>query len=346
MTPLSARELAFLFAQLHVMMHAGISLTKALETLGQDMSNAVKEKRLQQALRHMEKGKALSTAMEQTGLFPPLACRLVRAGERAGQLEEMLLLVSQYYHDWHQQRQKLRQALSYPAFLLCCTLVLLCGAVFVIVPVFADMFQELGVPLPAATQGLFSLGLWIQQYGIILLAGFVGLAALSSGLWRQPTYRLRVVQAILEIRWCRKVCIIFCWQRFSQVLAMQVRSGLPILDAMHDAAQAVRLRWFRQEMARCSRLMEQGRPLSQAVQNRKLTTPYITTMLIVGETTGTYDETLQAVAQYYTWQLNQFLYQFQQLIGPAVLLIAGIAIGVLIICLLLPLLDMAAGVGL
>lgn len=346
MKHLSHAELAFFFRQLQVMTSAGISVAAALDILSRDVQSLMKRQRLQQALRYMEKGKSFSQAMEQTGLFPVLACRIIYAGEQAGQLDDMFGLVSHYYEDVQKQRQALRQALAYPVFLLACTILLLVGAVFGIVPVFADMFHEFGIPLPPAIKALLSIGQVLREYGMIIAVGCICLSILGVYSWQDQAYRLAIVRRIFSLAWCRRVGIILCWQRFSQLLGMQIRSGIPLLEAMQDAAQAVRLVWFRQEIAACCQLMEQGMSLSQAAAKRHITTPYITTMLVVGETTGTYDETLQAITAYYTWHIQQFLQQLQQYIGPAVLLLAGIAIGTLMVCLLVPLLDMAAGAGL
>ena len=135
-----------------------------------------------------------------------------------------------------------------------------------------------------------------------------------------------------------------CWQRFSQVLAIQLGSGIPLLQAMQDTAKMIPSRWFRQCMKKTVYRLENGTAFSLAVRQGGFDTPYIETMLQVSEMTGRYEESLQSIAAYYRWRLERRAAVMQQCMGPAVLLIAGIGIGVLVLCLLLPLFDMATSI--
>lgn len=342
---LSLSNLSFIFSQLQVLSRSGISLSQSMKVLAHDIPNKAQQLRLREAIYAMEQGQAFSKAMEQSGIFPVLACSIIRAGEQSGQLEDMCGLLSTYYQKLYMQRQLLQQALAYPVFLLICTMTMFFGAVFWVLPVFAEMFQEMGVPLPAATSRLLGMAQFLRNHMLSITGSMAGSGAGILFLLRHGSRRQALMRMVCTSAMGKPLCLAYCWQQFSQILAIQLRSGIPVLDGIRDASQAVRLVWFRNEMRYVSRYVSQGISISQAMGRRNLTTPYITMLLIVGETTGSYDEALQYINEYYSIRLMRWLTRFQQVIGPVLLLVAGCAIGLLIICLLLPLLEMVSGAG-
>lgn len=341
---LSYTMLAFLFRQLYTMIHTGIPFVDAWRLLLQDIQPRTKRLRMERAAVSMERGASLAVSMEQTMLFPVLACQMVQAGEQGGQLEEILLLLSEYYEYAQKQRQMLLSSLAYPIFLIICTFSLCIGAVWFILPVFESMFMQMALPLPQPTQHLLHAANIIRSYSWYIVICIVSVVLGIPLLHRHPSWGLRIEEILLRISWMRSWCLMLCWQRFSQVLAIQLGSGIPLLQAMQDTAKMIPSRWFRQCMKKTGYRLENGTAFSLAVRQGGFDTPYIETMLQVSEMTGRYEESLQSIAAYYRWRLERRAAVMQQCMGPAVLLIAGIGIGVLVLCLLLPLFDMATSI--
>ena len=291
----------------------------------------------------MEQGWPFSSVMTQCRLFPPLACQIMKAGESSGMVETMLSLLSAYYEKTNARRQRIIQALAYPVFLLVCTGLFGIAALVGIVPVFADMFAQLGIPVPPATQILLDVAQAVRQQGrTIALSACLG-AALVVYAGRRQDIRQRVIAVLLACSVIRRVCLILCWQRFSQILAIQLSSGIPVLQALTEASAAVPSAWFRLAMAKVRHGVAQGTALSEAVRKERLSTAYIETMLRIGETTGKYEEALEAISLYYQWQTDKGLTLVQQALGPAVLLIVGASVGAVLLCVFMPLLDVASG---
>lgn len=343
--PLRAVQLAFFFRQLQTMTQAGLPLVQSLNLLGADLPLTRQRQALQQAIRFMEKGRSLSEVLTMTNLFPHLACQSIRAGEQSGALDVVFGILSAYYQQAHERRNQLVQALAYPCFLIGCTLCLCVGVVFGIVPVFADLFSQLGLPLPQGIQRLMVVVHWLQRHAGMLGLGAVGGGICGAYVWRQAPWRLRLSRYCLGIPWLRSLGLMICWQRCSQLLAIQLASGLPLLPALQDAAAAVPWQWFRQDLLGVMQALAQGASLSQAVLRQRISTPYVETMLVMGEQTGKYEEVLQAIHEYYQWRLTQGAKTLQQWLGPAVLLLVGAGIGFLLISLVMPLLDVASGMA-
>lgn len=342
---LSYTMLAFFFRQLSTMIHAGIPFVEAWRLLLQDIRPQKKRLRMERAALAMERGASPSVSMEQTQLFPLLACQMVRAGEQGGRLEEILLLLSEYYEYAQKQRQLLRSALAYPLFLVGCTFTLCIGAIWYILPVFENMFVQMALPLPQPTQYLLDAAKVVRTYSWCLAVPTVLVVLSIPILHAQPSWGLTMEETLLQISWVRSWWLMLCWQRCSRILAIQLGSGIPLLQALQDAVKMMPSLWFRHGMKKTVYRLENGTAFSLAVRQGGFGTPYVETMLQVGEMTGRYEESLQSIAAYYRWRLERGTAMIQQCIGPAVLLLAGICIGTLVICLLLPLFDMATSIA-
>lgn len=342
--PFSHKTLSFLFYQLGIMTQAGIPFVQACRLLLHDVTQKKQRRAMKKAVVHMEKGMAVSEALAQTGLFPALACRIISAGERAGNLEQMLCLLGQYYEQVCSQRRLLADALMYPLFLIVCTTGMFIAVLTFILPVFEAMFAQMDMPLPPLTAQVLAVAHGLQSYGAVLAAAAVLAVLGAAALLRRPAVRLYLEERLFGISAVRRLCVAVCWQQFSQIMAVQIRCGIPLLTALGDGAAVVSVAWFRRAAAQAARHLENGCSFSQAVQRGSFGTAYIETMLLVGETTGRYEDALQAISDYYHWRIQSWLALAQRLLGPVLLLAAGAAIGMLVIALLLPLLDMAAGI--
>lgn len=335
---LSSSKLAVLFQQLSVMTATGITFVQGWRLIQRDMPKKHAAK-MEMAAQLMETGMNPSAAMEKSGLFPVLACDIVKAGENSGNLDKMLSLLGEYYEKAGKQKQGLINILVYPVFLISCTVLMLFCAMFYIFPVFEMMFRQMNVPLPVPAQIMLSLQHQLRDYPersfltviVFVVGSIVGV--------RQQRYRVILEEYMMQIGILRRICIVGCWARFSRILAIQLAGGMPLLSALYDAAAVIPVIWFKKKISSIIRYLESGMSFSRAVQNSKSGTAYIETMLLVGESTGNYEEVLQTISGYYEWRLNIILKRGKKLLEPTILLITGIVVGGIILCLLLPLLD-------
>lgn len=340
---LSVAMLALFFRQLAVLVGSGIPLVQAWQLLLSDMPGACRPS-LHLAALQMEQGVCPSQAMRQSQAFPDLACRIIRAGEQTGNLEGLCQVLADFYERKGRERRLLVQAVAYPVFLLVCLAALTAGACLFIIPVFTDMMVQMAVPLPKGTQYVLALFDGLRQYGLYGLAGLCCALIALRWAWQRDEWRLRLERQIVRFPGIASWFLIWAWQGFSQILAVQLAGGIPLLDGLSEAAAVVPSCLFRQYVWQARLLLERGCAFSQAVHAGRFGTPYVETMLAVGEMTGTYDEALASIAVYYGSRLQLLAGRIRRWLGPVVLLLTGALMGVLILCFLLPLLDMASSI--
>ena len=226
---LSAAMLALFFRQLAVLVGSGIPLVQAWQLLLSDMPGACRPS-LHLAALQMEQGVCPSQAMRQSQAFPDLACRIIRAGEQTGNLEGLCQVLADFYERKGRERRLLVQAVAYPVFLLVCLAALTAGACLFIIPVFTDMMVQMAVPLPKGTQYVLALFDGLRQYGLYGLAGLCCALIALRWAWQRDEWRLRLERQIVRFPGMASWFLIWTWQRFSQILAVQLAGGIPLLD--------------------------------------------------------------------------------------------------------------------
>ncbi|ERT62027.1 type II secretion system F family protein [Megasphaera vaginalis (ex Srinivasan et al. 2021)] len=336
----STARLAFFFSQLAMLLQAGLPVAESWRLICREMRKDKAAALLEEGVSKMERGMTLSAAMEGTGLFPASACRILAAGEYAGTLEGTLQLLGAYYERVGKTRQKIVQALIYPLFLLVVTSFVSVGAVLYILPVFAALFSHMQTPLPAVTRLLLSGGELIRENSIGLV---LFLVAATASIWYgfgNEIRRGKIEGALCQCEKARELYLSWCWQRFSLVLAMQLGGTVPLTEAMRLAADTVDAPWFRQRVYRSLQYLEGGLSLNEAVRICAFDTPYVGAMLRVAESTGNYEAILQSIAAYYSWRLESLSVKAGKALEPLMLLIIGTIVGIVVLCLLLPLLAM------
>ncbi|EFD93555.1 type II secretion system F family protein [Megasphaera lornae] len=337
---LSGTQLIFWFQQMAVLLSSGIPLVQAWTLLCRDWRKAGEKQCLQRGVFRLEQGISVTEVLEESELFPVMVIPMVRAGEQSGQLAEIFQLLGTYYTYVEKQKQGVLQALLYPAFLCCCALGAAIFAIFFLLPVFENLFSQMNAPVPPLTRGLLQVSHSIRAYGPEILIGLGVLTVAVYGYSQQSQRRQALTMRLWRIPGVRKLLLMFSWQRCCQLLAIQIRSGIPLLTALSEAASAVPISGFRRHIHWLCLRLEGGESFSAALAKSQVHLPYVSAMLAIGEESGQYDRAMQAVADYYRWQLTVAVARFRRFLGPAALLMVGGIIGLLVCCLVLPVLDM------
>ena len=342
---LTDKECAFLFGQTGLLLKAGIPLTEAWHLISRRLKNRRKRQAVEGCITAMESGKRAAESMQDSGAFPQTACSLVQAGEHSGHMEDMTELLASYYERLCDERSQLRNMMIYPTFLFVCINILFFGALVFVIPVFSDLFAETGVPLPQSTRMLLAAGNFLCRYGLFLIGTAVMTGILIYKLLQRRRYRERLEELLWRIGRIRTFFLIWSWQRFSMILAVQLAGGIPIISALGDALSAVPSEVFKGHIVRTIRCLENGMSFSTAVKSGRFGTSYVETMLRVGESTGEYDRVLRTVSAYYGKRLRETSTAIRKAAEPLMLVFTGIVTGFLVTALLLPLLDMITAVN-
>jgi type IV pilus assembly protein PilC len=331
--------------QFLTLIKAGLPILTALELLGKQQRNDYFRGVLEDIRRRVKAGESLSGAFEAQQVANRIYTTTLLAGERSGNLEEVLQRYITFQRLAIAFRKKFLASLIYPALLISAMFVLLGVLVLYVVPQFGKLYSELGSELPPLTQFMLALGQNAQQYALSLL-GVLAAAAFLFWRWRQSEHgaaafdRFRLSLPLFGGIWLK-----YQMAMFSRMMSTLLQGGLPLVSALETAGASIESRAISNAVIASSTRVREGRSLAQSLGETKVIPELAIGMIEVGESTGALPQMLTSVAEFYEEDVETALQAALSLIEPFILIIMGLVVAVVLISLYLPIFNLAAAAG-
>jgi general secretion pathway protein F len=331
-----------LFSQeLRVMLEAGLTLPEALQALVEKETREDLRHTLRRVAEALLEGASFSAALaRQPEAFPALYVATIKAAEKTGDLAEALARYVTYQQQLDAIRRKVVSASVYPMLLLAVGVLVAVFLLAYVVPRFAAVYQDLGRELPWITQLMLSWGRFLDEHAALAALATLATGAGAGYALSRPSVRAALLRQIWRIPRLGERLRIYDLSRLYRTLAMLLRSGMPIVAAMRNASGLLRPE-PRARLALALADIEQGRPISQAMAERGLTTPVALRMLRVGERSGRMSELMERIAAYFEDDLARWVEWFTRLFEPILMLLIGGVIGAVVLLLYMPILELA-----
>jgi type II secretory pathway component PulF len=334
-------QLLIFTEQLAHLLQAGMTLDEALSIL----KKRLKQPRVQQMTHSLHQalvdGRSFSQALsEMPRIFPPLYVNLVAAGEASGALPQILLRLVKHLMQAKELRDRVQQALIYPAFLALAGAVLVTIFITFMVPQLTGFMAQTGGALPLPTRILLHIHHAITGYwwlGVVaVIGGVIGFRALvRSDEGRTGWDRLRLL-----IPGYGRVIRHRYYAQFSRTLGTLMENGVPLLRALDLVTEIAGNRFLERKLVDVRKAVIDGATLSTALQEQKLFPDLFTDMMAVGEQTGHFAETMQAIADVYERELDRSVGVISQLIPPIIIVIIAALVGLVVFSILSAVFEM------
>ncbi len=329
--------------QFLTLIRAGLPILSSLELLGRRQKNVEFRGQLEDVAARVKTGESISQAFEAQGGFPIVYTTTLLAGERSGNLEEVL----QRYLDFQRVsltfRKKLKASLIYPALLVVMVIGLFIFLITFVVPRFAQLYDQLGTKLPSLTMFLLALGQNAQHYGLYIAAvlgliGFLLYRWVKTDAGATMLDRIRIATPVFGKVWLK-----YQVGLFSRTLATLLTGGLPLVPSLETAAKAIDSRQISNAVFRSVETVREGKGLSASLQETKVFPELAIEMMEVGESTGALPQMLNSVAEFFEEDVQTNLTAAMSLIEPAILIVMGVVVVTILIALYLPIFNLGTG---
>ena len=339
------RALSVFSRQFATLIASGMPMLRSLYTLEEQTEDEMLKAAIAGVRDDVEAGSSLSGAMEsQPGVFDPLYCSMVDAGEGAGRLEQALDRIAIQLEKLDALRRQVKSAMMYPAVIFALALVVMIVVVSFIVPVFVGIFEEIAADTPGAdtslplmtkiTVGMSDLvtGKWyILLPGTLLAAyAFIRWKKTEKGRYQWHAFTLRFPFKIGNV--VQKVAL----ARWSRTLAGTVASGVPILQAIQISGQTAGNDVVTRAMDDVYNSVKSGGTIARPLAEHPLFPPMVSHMISVGEETGQLDEMLEKIADFYDAEVDAQVKALTSLIEPVMIMVVGGMVGFIVISMYLP----------
>ena len=341
----SGQELLLFNQELATLLKAGMPLAQSLDILRQKVPNPTFKSALDDVFDKVRSGIALSDACAgHPSLFPPIYTASLLAGEKSGNLDEMLRRYIAYTRVVDAVKRSAVSAMIYPAVLFCLSLIVLLVIMTKVVPAFASFYGSFDAELPLATRILMGISNTLVANVLWITIGLAGLGVFAWSWLQSKANIVRLHAAILTLPGIGRVATQFATSQFARTLATLLGGGIPLVSALEVAGRAIGNRYVGAAVETMTQEVREGQPLGRAMAQRGFFPDVALKMVEVGESTGALQEMLNAVADFFDESVETTLARFTRLIEPLMLVVMAIVIAGILLALYLPVFQLSSAV--
>jgi type IV pilus assembly protein PilC len=328
------------------LLKAGMPLVQSLALLRDQVTNPLFKSVLDDVHEKVRGGMALSDAFGNHGdLFPRVYTASLLAGERSGNLDAILRRYVAYERVVDTVKRKTISALMYPVILVALAFGLVALIVLKVIPAFSDFYAQNNAQLPLSTRVILAVSNFVRdQIGLLIAA--IALSGAAFATWiRQPGQRARFDHAVLTVPWIGETIRKFTTAQMARTLSTLLGGGIPLVNAMEVTARSMSNRYMAMEMDAVTQRVREGQGLAASLAARRVVPDVALKMIEVGESTGSLQEMLTSLGDFYDEEVETSVARFVTLIEPMLLVVMGVIIAALVLALYMPLFNLSAVVG-
>ena len=339
---IEAGDIAIFARQLTTMMGAGVPMVQSFEIVANGMENKSMRDMVNGIKAEVESGSNLTNALRKfPEQFDDLFCSLTEAGEQSGTLETLLGEIASYKEKSESLKKKIKKAMFYPISVLVVAFIVTAILLVFVVPQFEDLFVGMGGDLPAFTRMIVNASEFMQKWWYVMFGG-VGLSVwvFVQAKKRSKAFSEALDRLILKAPVFGDIVIKAATARFARTLATMSKAGVPLVEAMESVAGVAGNSVFEKAIYKMRDEAATGQQLQTSIQNSGLFSNMVTQMVAIGEESGSIDDMLGKVADYYEEEVDNAVDAMTSMMEPMIMSFLGVVIGGLVVGMYLPIFKM------
>lgn len=342
---ISTKEIIILCQQLSIILEAGLEIIDALKLVNNNLNNKRLNYFITKTIKGLNIGESLADIWQREFTLPRYLINSINVAEHTGLLAKALNEAKRFLSKQYALKRKIEQIMVYPLFLLTVLAIVVSLIIGIVIPAFADIFQRLNVPLPWLTQMILNLGLNFRAYlweiSIFVIVCMAGLVFLGQ----KDSIRLSLFKCSLNLPIIgRFICKLYLL-KFLYQLVFLLNSGISIGDSLEIILQGENNLLVQDSLKQVYKLINQGCSLASAFAKVPLSMDILQEFMIIGEQTGMLVKMLTYLISFWEEEIDNVIKLFTQLLEPVLMMVVGGIIGIFVLAIILPLLDLVANIG-
>ncbi len=335
---IKGKDIAVFTRQLATMLKAGVPLLQAFDIVARGSPNPRLTRMLTDIRSDVETGTSLSGAFRKHPLqFDALYCNLVEAGEAAGILETLLERLAHYQEKTIELQNKIRSALIYPISVLVVAFIVVAVIMIFVIPSFKDIFKSFGADLPAPTLVVIAMSEFFVEYWLLIFGGLgFGIYMLIQSWRRSPKLQMTMDRVMLKLPIFGPLIHKAAVARWSRTLSTMFAAGVPLVEALDSVGGAAGNAVFSAATEQIQRDVATGSGLTSSMQASGVFPNMVLQMSAIGEESGSLDQMLSKVADFYEQEVDEAVKGLSTLMEPIIIVVLGTIIGGIVVSMYLP----------
>ncbi|MFN9560013.1 MAG: type II secretion system F family protein [Dolichospermum sp.] len=343
----SVKDKAVFSRQFAALVNAGVAIVRGLGVLSEQCTNPKMKAALMEISADVQAGVNLSDAMSKhPDCFDGLYVSMVEAGEIGGVLDEVLNRLSKLLEDMARLQNQIKSALAYPAVVGFLATAIFVGMTVFLIPIFANIFKDLGAELPALTQFLLICSEVLRSYLSLLVIGVLfALWFLYQQYYKTPVGKLSIDTISLKIPLFGDLIQKSSIARFSRTFGALTRSGVPILTSLEIVRDTSGNQVVANAIDAAREEVQQGGMISIALLKKAVFPAMAIQMMTIGEETGQLDAMLMKIADFYEDEVEQAVKALTSILEPLMIVVVGGMVGTILLAMYLPMFKVYDSIG-
>ena len=340
-TGVKTRDIVIFTRQFATMINSGLPLVQSLSILSEQTENKIFAKIINQVLQDIQAGMTLADAMKKhPKIFTELFVNMVAAGEAGGILDTILLRLATFLEKNDALVRKIKGAMTYPAVMLGVVIIATTILLWKVVPVFAGIFTEANLDLPAPTKVVLAISSFLQSYIVYMVLGIIAFVFLLRRYYKTEQGQLVIDGLMLKLPVLGVLLRKSAVSRFTRTLGTLVSSGVSILEGLQITARTAGNRVIHDAVMASRASIAGGATISEPLKASGVFPPMVVQMINVGEQTGGLDEMLSKIADFYDDEVDAAVSALTSILEPIMIVVMGVVIGGIVVAMYLPMFDM------
>lgn len=341
-------DLVMFTRQMSAMISAGVPLTRAIDSLEKHSDSPGIKKVANELNKDVQAGTSLGDAMEKhPKIFDEVYVNMVRAGETAGILDDIMKRLAIQQEKSSSIRKKIKSAMTYPMVLIVITILSFFGLMIFVIPQIGEIITDLGGPdaeLPILTQTMLAISQFMISFWYILLPLLIG------GVWgffryiSTPSGKKVFHTVVLKIPAINKIITKVAVARFARTFSALIGAGVSVIESLEVTSKSIGNVVFENALKKATADVKAGHNLSAAIEENKMFPGIVSQMLLVGEETGQTDVVLVKVADYYEEEVDVAIDGLSSIIEPVMIVIMGGMVGLVAASVMQPISELSSNI--
>ena len=344
--PMSIKEktLSLISSQFAILLRSGLPAARTVGIIAEQCSDKYMKKILESVAEDAQAGYSIASSFELRGKkLPPTFIETIRAGEESGTLDQSFDKLARYYDKSSKLKSKVRGAMIYPAFLIVLAIIVVTIVVKVAVPTIAGVIVESGGEIPGLTKVLLGMYDFFEKWGVVVIILILALIIGCRLYDKTPKGKQAFSELAFKIPVIGNIIHMNAASQFASTMTTLLTAGLPLNRSMSITGRVMDNYAAGSTVEKATVGLEEGKSLGEVLQGNPYLPPLLIEMAAVGEKSGSLEDTLTTIGEYYDSEVEQSSAKALSMLEPIITIVMGIVIGFIVIALYLPMFTMYSG---
>lgn len=331
------KDLSMFCKELYFTLSAGIPMIKSLEIINGNIENKKLRGLIENLIEEIQKGRNMSDVLKESGEVPYMFAAMVAVGESTGYLDEIIKDMSIYYDKQHQQKLKIKSALSYPKVLVGFGALITVGLITFVVPTFVETITSSGGEVPLLTRIVIGISDFCRNNFIILAILVIGIIGFKKYILdKNENFIYEKDKFLMQSKKLGAIVQQVTTARFARTFGILLKGGMGIIESIDIVSESIGNEYTKKLLQECKELVNVGSSIGEALEAKEVFPALLTQMMKIGEESGSLDNILDQISEFYDSESDFAIKKFTSLIEPIVIIGLALVVGIVIVALVLP----------